>query len=114
MSDRLSEIEGRLATATPGPWEVEEKFSLTSIRMQDPKARLGFRLVAQVPRRIVGENADADLIARAPADLAALATAVKAVRALHHPNRHETSCQECLGNWPCPTSEVIDAALDAP
>lgn len=82
MSDRLSEIEERLADATPGPWEVEEKFSLTSIRMQDPTARLGFRLVAQVPRRIVGENADAELIANAPADLAALVKFAREVKAL--------------------------------
>lgn len=90
---RLDEIEARLSAATPGPWTREQW------EAEQPDVPWG---------------ADAEFIAHAREDMPALVVAVKAVRALHHPNRHETSCQECLGNWPCPTSEVIDAALDAP
>lgn len=116
---RFDAIRARLEAATPGPWEVVENFSSTSVRAQEAGARLGFRLVTQVPFRYAVEHrfvgvagvpdddecthradgtdatycgltsvehdsrnrGDADLIAHAPTDLAALHAALESVLA---------------------------------
>ncbi len=62
---RLAEIEGRLAAAAPGPWEgADYEVLATDIDIADCQTL-----------------ADADLIAHAPADLAALLAFAKEVRA---------------------------------
>lgn len=114
MSDRLSEIEGRLAAATPGPWLKDSDEPYIVMKPDSPGSDWDGREVARVLRDDYGlfEEADTDLIAHAPTDLAALIDAVKAVRALHHPKSQETSCQECRGDWPCFTAAIVAAALD--
>lgn len=129
MTSKLDAISARLEAATPGPWESEENFSSTSVRKRSPEARLGFRLVAQVPLRYAFDHVylpvaghpddpecahradgtdatycgrpedehddrnrgDADLIAHAPTDLAALLEFARAVKAFtwHSPNGYD-------------------------
>lgn len=64
--DRLADIEARLAVATPGPWEVVDyEVMATDIDIADCQTL-----------------ADAELIAHAPADLAALVAFARRVRAV--------------------------------
>jgi len=84
LTETLREIRERAEAATEGPWEVKEKFAMTSVRTQDPTARLGFRLVAQVPLR-VEDTSDAEFIAHARTDVPRLVEALEAVlKALDH------------------------------
>lgn len=96
----LKDIAARLEAATPGPWHAVRNFSAASVRAADPYTRLGFHLVAQVPRRGADRPiGDAELIAHAPADLAALLGMLKAVRELHQPRTvyaNETHCPRRL------------------
>lgn len=102
MSDRLSEIEARLAAATPGPWEAD----VFPVRKRSRKTGrvLAYRpedgsvgSVSVIPSDGmygVMDGPDAELIAHAPADLAALVAVVKATRDLR--DRVEGSPFEAL------------------
>lgn len=77
----LQPIKARLAAATPGPWEPAE--------LQGQSRRNSFFSVAVVGRREVRagipcqaqpDERDADLIANAPTDLAALVAEVERLR----------------------------------
>lgn len=106
MSDRLSEIEARLTAATPGPWELGEVTPM-------PDGWPGF--YADVEPNIGGgiDPHDADLIAHAPADLAAFLAVVKAVRALHVDDGQGwcDGCDRFINA--CPTLAAL-SELDAP
>lgn len=75
MSDRLSEIEGRLAAATPGPWECDGPTASVAYEVVSPG---GFGAVGAIVATDAIEE-DAELIAHAPADLAALMGFVREV-----------------------------------
>ena len=110
--DRLREIEERLASATPGPWEIG---------VVEPMPDGWPGAYAAVEPNIAGglDPLDAELIAHAPADLAALVAVVREVEALHRP--HVVVClnpshgKDCVGQvcdtcdapWPCPTAAAV-------
>ena len=109
--DRLSEIEERLAAATPGPWEEcayraesgEAGYSID--QMADDVI---VEEVARLPRTPQG-SWDACFIAHAPADLAALVAVVREVAALHRRRveRPNAGCLQCGQIWPCPTAAAV-------
>lgn len=124
--DRLDEIEQRLANATPGPWEMGAVEPM-------PDGWPG--AYAAVEPNIAGglDPLDADLIAHAPTDLAALVTVVREVAALHRPSsgydgisgeEYET-CAHCMETyneptetpwdyrWPCPTAAAVQKLGEA-
>lgn len=109
-TDRLDKIEERLANATPGPWERDQ------FGPEDDSAR--FIGSPSTGRIVVFEAAtagNADLIAHAPTDLAALLAVVREVEALHHPLTigEDTTCFTCrnlfgsLVPYPCPTAAAV-------
>lgn len=61
------------------------------------------------------DEIEADLLRTSPAALAALLTAVRAVRARHIEGAGNcscgTRCVECGNRWPCSTIREIDAGL---
>lgn len=75
--DRLAEIEARIAAATPGSWEwVKSTYEGAS------QVLGGDRPVLRTASGASPFSGDAELIAHAPADLAALVAVVKAVKAV--------------------------------
>lgn len=102
-NERLEEIQQRLDRATPGPWEADAMEGYIVAPSGD---------VATVTR---WSDADADLIAHAPEDLAVLVAEVERLRAV----------AEAYQNWrgiPAIASRIedrrtalfaVDAALDA-
>jgi hypothetical protein len=75
MTDRLSEIEGRLRAATPGPWWTPSYIAPAEV----------FAGTGLADDTCVAEGMykhDAEFIANAPTDIAALLGAVKEVREL--------------------------------
>lgn len=135
MSDRLSEIEARLAAATPGPWEADtypvRKRSSKTGRVLAYRPEDGTRgSVSVVPSDgVYGvmDGPDAELIAHAPADLAALVKFAREVERLHKPHPDggqgydsageyvwfDQVCQTCGQHdeygvpWPCPTAQAV-------
>lgn len=77
MSDRLSEIEGRLAAATPGPWEA-----VTDNDRRSKEHSVWSEGSSDYVAEWVATRPDADLIANAPADLAALVKFAREVQAV--------------------------------
>lgn len=84
---RLDEIEARLAAATPGPWfdgmgthgNPADGPEFCEVRTKSTDERTRGITIAELPLD-KGAAQDAELIAHAPADLAALLAVVKAVR----------------------------------
>lgn len=74
MSERIAQIEERLAAATPGPWQQD------LIHDQTYEIRADGYLVAETWDRAP----DATLIAHAPSDLAWLLGVAKAAREVAH------------------------------
>lgn len=74
MSDRLSEIEARLAAATPGPWEEGHRWVFADPTDPDEEAN-PIGIAHRVALNDVG------LIAHAPADLSALVEFARQVKA---------------------------------
>jgi hypothetical protein len=90
---RLDEIAARLADATPGPWETVPSWHPGYVAAFDSSR--GTQVVAEAHRSGLRLAANADLIAHAPEDLAALlAVAHAAQDALSpfHTVRHSDSC----------------------
>jgi hypothetical protein len=67
----LEPIKARLAAATPGPWELGERWEDASRRIVS-----GAGLIIATPRSWEGHY-DAELISHAPSDLAALVAEVE-------------------------------------
>jgi hypothetical protein len=127
--DRLSEIEERLANATPGPWfrplDTRSKASVTAQLPDDEPGTFADRLdIDGNPERVAvvqcatwssGKHVrkrsgrDLELIAHAPADLAALVAVVREVAALHRRRveRPNAGCLQCGQIWPCPTAAAV-------
>ncbi len=80
MTPDLGAIRARLAAATPGPWHAE-----TSDATMDDRnlwrVRRDVQPQALLHLSAIMSSGNADLIAHAPADLAALADEVEALRA---------------------------------
>lgn len=121
MSDRLSEIEARLAAATPGPWldgmgthgNPADGPQFCEVRTEATDERTKGITIAELPLD-KGAAQDAELIAHAPADLAALVKFAREVEALHQPDFFDTSvCFACSTDgvvhvpWPCPTAAAV-------
>ena len=97
-TDRLTEIEARLAAATPGPWEARDG-------LYDGKYVVGPREagdIAKGPIQLFSPTfwtkrsaRNAELIAAAPADLAALVAVVREVEEIHRRVRLSD------GRWIC-------------
>jgi hypothetical protein len=104
VMDRLSEIEERLANATPGPWVVEG--------LGDWVGPIGIPVAPDDGGLTVP---DAELIAHAPADLAALVAVVREVEALHRRRveRPNAGCLQCGQIWPCPTAAAVQKLGEA-
>lgn len=138
---RLDDIRARLAAASPGPWHwTEEKDQwgptgpdLSTVAVEhtytinDGSTRTEWYGDAVVSAwghdawGITVEPGDADLIAHAPTDLAALTSALDAVMTLHSRNEYD-ECGHCSGwvsddqlvRYPCPTVKAITEALEGP
>ena len=78
----LDAIEARLAAATPGPWDTDGTTVWAYVIVPDPRDQTGQTPIQD--RELVAQSggADADLIAHAPTDLAALVAEVRALRAV--------------------------------
>lgn len=74
-NERLEEIQQRLDRATPGPWDYIGQGYIVHLGTQYDGCG-----VPTVWTRIPCTDADADLIAHAPTDLAALVAEVRALR----------------------------------
>lgn len=137
---RLQDIRARLAAATPGPWTWDRSNEkdewgdcgphLVSVETEHhvwTHPATGAKREYDIPvhqiitasgfdaSSIGVENADADLIAHAPADLAALTAALDAVLSLHRD--YEGFCGDCGGrmdfiDYPCPTVKAITQTLE--
>lgn len=137
----LDRIEVLAASATPGPWHVEEsRWNIPGCTEVD-QIVCGPRPTAGVPRDGIadvfdghwvdgeGERPDAPnlhFIAASRYAVPRLAAALRAVLALHQPTGVVTSggtdrmCRECRNHpmterdigWPCATYRTISAALE--
>lgn len=135
--NRLDEIESRLEAATPGPWEA---YGTVVAAMTGPGDCEGCSGVVGGPlhepsclwSEIAGAGeADAELIAHAPADLAALLAVVREVARLHQPipdgmgfidgsyGTISPACGTCGAYdeyavpWPCPTARALQALTES-
>ena len=119
MSDYLDQIGQRIEAATEGPWSVYRTRVGTYVTRPD---------LLGVAREwsLVWQDADAEFIANARADLPVLLAAIRAVEAVHESidalnvrfNRVQKVCTGCGtddGNWqtwPCPTIRALTNALE--
>ena len=127
--DRLSEIEERLANATPGPWKAYGTTVAAVTGPGDCGGCSGLISPEHEPSCYWSEIAgagepDAELIAHAPADLAALVAFAREIEARHRPvhpdwvRPGDRICEECTDAaayaagvsyvaWPCPTAAAV-------
>lgn len=85
VSDRLSEIEARLAGATPGVWKL---WGMDVLADQDGTSDVDTAVPVATTRMLIDgkpRTFDAELIAHAPTDLTALVKFAREVEALHQP-----------------------------
>lgn len=83
MTSKLDAIAARLEAATKGPWEPTASLYPDGTYHDHVTAEWDIEVdICEVPRTPQG-SADADLIAHAPADLAALLAVVREVAALN-------------------------------
>ena len=125
----LEPIKARLAAATPGPWDfhvLPQSVGITVATIHSEQGPRETRWTVDLPPEIggMGTRADAEMIAHAPEDIAALVAEVErlreqveAVREHHVPvdaNYYAatvTECCSCPGPWPCPTIRALDGEL---
>lgn len=83
--DRLAEIRARVVAATPAPWRLKRQSIRDRIYRWEVFAPVnaghGVRPIALLTDGFVQTDADAELIARAPADLAWAVAEVERLRA---------------------------------
>jgi hypothetical protein len=111
MSDLLSEIEERLSNATPGPWDWVPSAVEGGSHVLGVVGESGFPVLRTSPYAPPRQR-DADLIAHAPADLAALVAVVREVAALHTRDTW-SDCGRCHVAWPCPTAAAVQKLEEA-
>lgn len=111
MTDRLAEIEARLSAATPGPWEWVPSAVYAASHVLGGAGEQGFP-VLRTAASGWAIPADAELIAHAPADLAALVAVVREVAALHQRDTW-SDCGRCHVAWPCPTAAAVQTLGEA-
>lgn len=120
MSDRLSEIEERIAAATPGVWKL---WGMDVLADQDGTSDVDTAVPVATTRMLIDgkpRTFDAELVAHAPTDLAALVKFAREVEVLHQREDHRDShgkryaiCGRCLNfrgeyvDWPCATAKAI-------
>jgi hypothetical protein len=110
MTDRLTGIEARLNAATPGQWFANRYYVGAGEDPTDPDAEIAK----------ASFKPDAEFIAAAPTDMAALLNAVNAALELHRsvqvffPDYVDGyyECDQCMEAYPCPTVTAINAALE--
>jgi hypothetical protein len=79
---RLREIEDRLRAATPGPWRAEDQPGSDDVRVVGRHNTTGEEFCISLPFTPHGyREANAELIANAPVDLADLVVEVRRLRA---------------------------------
>ena len=112
VSDYLHQIEERIEAATEGPWSVYRTRVGTYVTRPD---------LLGVAREwsLVWQDADAEFIANARADLPRLLAAIRAVEEVHQKrgaswphNGGVFVCGEDGAIWPCPTIRAITNALE--
>jgi hypothetical protein len=117
--DRLSEIEERLANATPGPW-VKDPDDPDKV-LRSTNAGFDGTVIATMQRDDFGlvEEANTEFIAHARQDVPDLIAVVREVEALHRPHvviclnpSHGKDCDgqvcdTCDNPWPCPTAAAV-------
>jgi hypothetical protein len=112
--DRLTQIEERLANATPGPWERDQ------FGPDDDSARfIGSPSTGRIVVYEAATAGNAELIAHAPADLATLVKFAREIEGIHRPRKviclnpsHGKDCDgqvcdTCDNPWPCPTAAAV-------
>lgn len=131
---RLSEIEARLTAATPGPWwwrnttepylqgartRIVMAFGRMGMQGAQPLFRDSDGVLVDGGKANLNAFPDADLIAHAPADLAALVEFAREVEGLHQPHKviclnpthgadcDANVCNTCDTPWPCRTAGAI-------
>lgn len=110
--ERLDAIDARTTAATPGPWIRWGN----AIRLTDEVTELGFLLTGSATPRY---RDDADFMASAREDVPAMATALRALLALHTPEEQRVGPSVCAGCsnalarylYPCPTVRIIETEL---
>lgn len=83
MSEQLQEIKARLEAATPGPWMKDPDEPVRIMKPDKPGSSWDGTVIATLQWDDFGlfEEANADLIAHTPEDLAKLIAALEAVEA---------------------------------
>jgi len=81
MTPKLAEIRGRLAAATPGPWEWVEPHSVVH-HPQEPEVAHATWNIAAIEGLFTARHANGDFIAAAPDDIAYLLRVAEAAEAL--------------------------------
>lgn len=120
----LQPIKDRLAAATPGPWTVDPNapgMATVAVESSKPSLLASLAGVAQVNTVLIlssgpvcGSPAqDAELIANAPADLAALVAEVERLRTLIIAHRDGCNCNETQSETPPRQCNVCFALYEA-
>ena len=122
---RRAAIEARLAAATPGPWSfhiLPQPVGITAATIHSEHGPRETCWTVDLPPEIggMGTDKDAELIAHAPSDLAALLAEVERLRGQNEAVREHhvpvdanyyaakvTECCSCPGPWPCPTIRAL-------
>ena len=112
MSDYLDQIGQRIEAATEGPWSVYRTRVGTYVTRPD---------LLGVAREwsLVWQDADAEFIANARADLPRLLATIRAVEEVHQKRGaswpHNGGVFVCGADgaiWPCPTIRALTEALE--
>lgn len=124
VTDRLDEIEERAQSATKGPWGETAGFAPDGSQRNCVTSERDVELdICEVPRTPQGSK-DSYFIAEARTDVPDLIGALRAVLAIHRPEREARpgfdpiclGCYEAGGSdgseiYPCPTVRAVTAAL---
>ena len=122
----LEPIKARLEAATPGPWDfyvLPQSVGITTATIHSEHGPRETCWTVDLPPEIggMGTEKDAEFIANAPEDIAALVAEVEqlreqveAVKALHMPVDVKLyaatvkECALCPGPWPCETIRTLE------
>lgn len=118
----LDNIRARIAAATPGPWQYDGFVQDSTVNLSvypcekyDPNVEMQ-PIVDKTPALAsdIHSEGDAEMIANAPSDLAALVSIIDAVLEKHTSKQETyfgggqaTICRECRFEYPCPTVQTI-------